>query len=344
MNDIGDQRKALEAWLTQVAAAGKVTISSMKTLTGGAIQENWKLACCIEGGTESGEQLYVLRCDAPSGISESLTRSQEFKVLTAVHTAGVTVPEPLWLCEDTEVLGRFFYVMRLVDGIALGPKIVKTESLGGDREILGKLLGEELAKIHSIQPPLEELSFLTAAHDQPALAMIQKLQQQLDLLDMPHPVLEWGLRWAEYNLPQQPVITLVHQDYRTGNYLLDDKGLNGILDWEFAGWGDPMSDLGWFCAECWRFSRPDLEAGGIASRQSFYEGYRLGNGQTIDDQAVHFWELIAHIRWAIIALQQAERHISGSQLSLEFALTGRLLPVIEKQILDMTSPLTWRTA
>ncbi|MBT4076195.1 MAG: phosphotransferase family protein, partial [Gammaproteobacteria bacterium] len=261
-----------------------------------------------------------------------------------VHAVGVTVPEPLWLCDDLELLGRPFYIMRLVDGIALGPKIVKTLSLGGDREALGWKLGAELAKIHSIQPPVNGLEFLSIPDDHPSTRMIQQLQNQLDSLDTTHPVLEWGLRWAEYNLPQKNIITLVHQDYRTGNYLIDETGLNGILDWEFSGWGDPMSDIGWFCAECWRFSRPDLEAGGITTRQSFYKGYLKTSECSIDEQAVYFWEVIAHIRWAIITLQQANRHLSGAQLSLELALTGRLLPSIESQILNMTSPATWKTA
>ena len=39
------------------------------------------------------------------------------------------------------------------------------------------------------------------------------------------------------------------------------------------------------------------------------------------------------LRWAIIALQQAQRHLSGEQHSLELALTGRMLPEIEFDLL-----------
>jgi aminoglycoside phosphotransferase (APT) family kinase protein len=169
------------------------------------------------------------------------------------------------------------------------------------------------------------------------------LREHLDEIGELRPVLEWGLRWAELNIPATQDITLVHQDFRTGNYLVDSEGLNGILDWEFAAWGDPMSDLGWFCAECWRFSHPELEAGGISSRRAFYKGYEADSGSSIDESAVFFWELIAHIRWAVIALQQANRHLSGTQRSLELALTGRLLPDLELRILNMTLPSTWRT-
>jgi len=64
----------------------------------------------------------------------------------------------------------------------------------------------------------------------------------------------------------------------------------------------------------------------------------------IDAQAVNFWEIVAHIRWAVIALQQAHRHLSGTQRSLELALIGRLLPDLEQQILNMTEPDVWKAA
>ena len=54
--------------------------------------------------------------------------------------------------------------------------------------------------------------------------------------------------------------------------------LTGILDWEFAGWGDPHEDIGWFCCKGWRFARLDREAGGIAERAPFYRGYEGESG------------------------------------------------------------------
>jgi len=341
MSSLENYRESLQAWLASVSSASKVKIFSMSTLTGGSIQENWRIECDFTGGSHPGPQRFVLRSDAPSSIAASLSRSEEFKVLLAVNAVGVTVPEPLWLCEDSGAIGRPFYIMQLIEGIALGPKIVKDLTLGGDREVLGRKLGAELAKIHSIRPPLAGLGFLDIPDKHPAINTIALLRQHLDDINEIRPVLEWGLRWAELNIPATSDITLVHQDFRTGNYLVDNEGLKGILDWEFATWGDPMSDIGWFCAECWRFSRPELEAGGITSRQAFYEGYRAGSGVSIDEAAVFFWEVIAHIRWAVIALQQAHRHLSGTQRSLELALTGRLLPDLELPVLNMTTPSNW---
>ncbi len=118
-----------------------------------------------------------------------------------------------------------------------------------------------------------------------------------------------------------------------------------MLDWEFSGWGDPISDLGWFCAKCWRYGRKDLEAGGIAPRAPFYRGYERASGRKVDRDAVTYWELMAHLRWAVIALQQGERAGAGGERALELALTCRLYPPeLELEILRMTPPERWEAA
>ena len=42
---------------------------------------------------------------------------------------------------------------------------------------------------------------------------------------------------------------------------------------------------------------------------------------------------MAAVRWAVIALQQSQRHLSGEQRSLELALTGRKIPEMEMDML-----------
>jgi hypothetical protein len=46
--------------------------------------------------------------------------------------------------------------------------------------------------------------------------------------------------------------------------------------------------------------------------------------------------VMAHVRWAMIALQQAQRHLSGSEPSLELALTGRIVAELEYEIMALT--------
>jgi aminoglycoside phosphotransferase (APT) family kinase protein len=341
----GPQAQArLADWLGRTLGA-PVEITAARKLSGGAIQENWLVETDIGGAPRA----FVLRKDAAATISASHSRKDEFALITTARQAGVTVPEPIAFCADDSVIGGPFALMAKVEGVGFGPKIVKDMSLGGDREKLAARLGAELAAIHRIRPPqadlpLSDLAFLGVPPKDPALADIAWLRAALDSIGAARPALEWALRWAELTPPKPSAVTLVHRDFRTGNYMVDAHGLTAILDWEFADWGDPMSDLGWFCAECWRFGRRDLEAGGIGTRAAFEQGYRDGGGVPIDREAIAFWEVMAHVRWAVIALQQGARHASGDEFSLEHALTGRIAAELELAALRMTAPTRWRAA
>ena len=332
---------ALSNWLAHRLGEPDLRITALEPLAGGAIQENWRLTCRFGSSPEAATRSFVLRRNAAATIGSSHSRAAEFALLAAAHAAGVLVPTPVGYCDDPFILGDGFSVVALVEGVGLGPRVVKDRSLGGDRDALAARLGRELARIHTIRPDQPALRFLGPPPAAPAKATIDGMRATLDRLEAARPALEWGLRWAERHAPDCTRPVLVHNDFRTGNYLVDGKGLTAILDWEFAGWGDPMADLGWFCAECWRFGRPDLEAGGIAPRAEFYRGYEAGGGR-VDDDAVRYWELVAHLRWAVIALEQGERHSSGRQRSLELALTGRIVPELELAILRQTGPDAWR--
>ncbi|WP_162912945.1 phosphotransferase family protein [Rhodospirillaceae bacterium SYSU D60014] len=336
----GGRRERLARLIISASGATTARVLNMTPLRGGAIQENWAVDVELSGlpsySSLGSRETLVLRTDAPSRVAVSHGRAEEFRLLRLARDAGVTVPEPLWLCTDKAILGRDFYMMRRVPGVAAGHRIVREPGLGGSRDRLAERLGRELARIHSITPESANApKFLALPRLSPAFDHVARYRRYLDEQDASYPVLEWGLRWLELNAPPAGEIVLVHQDFRTGNYLVDETGLTAILDWEFCAWGDPMADIGWFCAKCWRFGAIDKEAGGIAPRAPFYRGYEAASGRRIDPVAVHYWEVMAHVRWAVIALQQAERHIAGGEPSLELALTGRILPELELEILDL---------
>lgn len=327
---------AVARFIEGQAGASRVQVHEAVRLSGGAIQQNWRLHVQIDGGPHAGMQALVLRTDAPSGVAVSLGRAQEFALLRAAFGAGVTVPEPLWLCEDRAVIGRPFFLMRCVAGTAAGHVLVKDSGWRGDRSRLAERLGAELARIHAIRPPRSDLAFLPGGSEAPALRAIRRCRDHLDALATPQPALEWGLRWLERHAPPLGDTVLCHGDFRTGNYLVDEHGLTGILDWEFAAWGEPLQDIGWFCAKCWRFGAVERGAGGVGPREAFYRGYEQASGRPLDRVAVPYWELMAHVTWAVIALQQAARHASGEEPSLLLALTGHIVPELEHEILAMT--------
>ncbi|GMQ90657.1 MAG: phosphotransferase family protein [Gammaproteobacteria bacterium] len=326
-------RAAIADFVARAAGARHATVLELEALPGGTIQENYRLELEITGGKFAGRQSLVLRTDSPSPVPVSLSRAQEFAVLTVAFAAGVTVAEPLWLCEDDTITGKAFHIMRRVSGSASAHALVRAPLAEQAREALVARLGGELARLHRIKPPVEALALLPIAHPPAALARVAHYRKYLDALAKPQPVLEWGLRWLELHAPSSDGPVLCHGDYRTGNYMVDDAELTGILDWEFASWSDAYEDLSWFCARCWRFGAWDQEAGGIGSRGAFYRGYQEVAGHEVDHARVAYWEVMAAVRWAIIALQQAERHLSGAQSSLELALTGRMVPEMAHDML-----------
>jgi len=325
----------LVEFIRKQASAARVVIRTRKRLSGGAIQENWLLDLLIEGGVWAGDRRWVLRSDAISALPASLDREQEFAVLQVAYQAGVKVPRPLWLCGDITILGRSFFLMEYVPGVAAGRLLSAGAGTQGNAR-LAEQLGANLARLHQIRPPCAALDFLSIPQRPPALATINAYRRYLDTLADAYPVLEWGLRWCELHAPRNSTLCLLHRDYRTGNYLASEQGLEAVLDWEFTGWGDLHEDLGWFTAPCWRFTRPDLEAGGIGKLEDFLRGYQEVSSLCIERSQLHYWQVMATLRWAVIALQQGQRHLSGEEPSLELALTARLLPELELDILHMT--------
>ena len=333
---LGDRQFALADFLKLASGAEAVEITRLELLAGGAIQENCGIDASFEGGRLTGPQRLVLRTDAATGVPSSLGRVEEFQVLKAVFAAGVAAPEPLFACADKAVIGRPFFVMRRVPGSAAGRPITLDPALEAARPALAERLGRELARLQTVRPVRADLDFL-APYDGPE-ADIAACRAYLGRHPNSRPVLEWALRWAETHLPEALPPVLCHRDFRTGNYLVEGTRLAAILDWEFAGWGDPDEDIGWLCCKGWRFGRLDREAGGIAERAPFYRGYEAESGRRLDPERVRFWEVYANIRWAVIALQQSDRYLIGGARNLSTAITGRRATECELELLMLLDP------
>ncbi len=315
-------RTALAKFLAEATGARSVGIEELRLLPNGAVQENWLVAAAFEGGVLGGQQRLVLRTNAATGLGIGLERTEEFAVQGAVHRAGVAVAEPLLLCASEAIIGKPFYVMRWLPGEATGARIAAGD-LGGERDRLLARLAAELARLHAIRPPLAALSCLGMPPADPARHRLDQLERLLAEDPDPHPVAAWGIRWLRCHLPRPALPVLCHGDFRTGNFLADAEGLVAILDWEFAAWSDPDKDLGWFCLGCWRFGAYAQEAGGIGRRDVFYRAYAQASGRSVDPKRVRWWEVMAALRWLVLALRQRDRCLLGGERSLDLALTGR---------------------
>jgi aminoglycoside phosphotransferase (APT) family kinase protein len=131
-------------------------------------------------------------------------------------------------------------------------------------------------------------------------------------------------------------MTFVHGDFRTGNYLVENNRVTGLLDWEFAAWGNPLEDVAWICAKCWRFRKDNYIVGGVADLDDFIPPYEAASGRKVNAADLHYWQVMAHIRWSVIALQQARRFLAGGEASIELALTGKIVAELEWELLHLT--------
>lgn len=334
-----DSLAPLEAWLAGAIEADHVRINEAVLLPGGAVGENWRIDVEVSGGAHAGRQAWVIRTDPPARMDVSLNRADEFAVITAAFDAGVNVARPIACSETSDVIGAPFMVASAITGNAQARRIVRDPNLAEFVPSLIGELGRELALIHTIVPLRDDLPFLSLPEQTPAKTAIARLRDHLDQASEPRPALEWIVSWLDDHAPDTETIVLCHGDYRTGNYMIDSGKLTGILDWEFAHWGDAREDLGWFCARCWRFGGDDKPAGGIASREALLAAYNASAGQKVTLPELAYWEILAAARWAAIALQQGERHLSGREPTIELLLTGMMAPEMELDALQAIAAL-----
>ncbi|HMV43818.1 MAG TPA: phosphotransferase family protein [Leptospiraceae bacterium] len=325
-----DLKSKLESYLTD-RLRGNANVTNMIPLSGGACQDNYLLDLNINNGEFSGEHRLVFRTDKGASLLASLSRIDEFKVCEITSSHGVKTPKPYWLETKEDVIGSPFYFMERISGKATGRYVVKDPSLNKVRKKITEELAENLAKIHKITPNLckdEDLRKSLTRHsgklpNSIALEAIEELRAQIPKLQEPHPAMELILNWLEKNAVSTDDEVLVHGDFRTGNFMVSPNGLEGIVDWEFAHWGDRHEDVAWLCMRDWRFGKLNKEAGGFADRNEFYSLYEKYSGIKLDPEKVTYWEIMGNIRWALGSAQQAERHLSGADKGIELAAIGR---------------------
>src|SRR3546814_15526068 len=61
------------------------------------------------------------------------------------------------------------------------------------------------------------------------------------------PLVDVAARWLNANAPPLDHVSLVHGDFRAGNFLFDEESrrITAWLDWELAVLGDRHQDLTW---------------------------------------------------------------------------------------------------
>lgn len=299
-------------------------------ITAGASADTWSVDARLEGGDV--ERLVFRRDAGGDDFGGRIGKAAEARAQAAAFRAGVRVAEVLHVVEGDPSLGDG-YLMRRLGGESLAPRILKKPELEAARAALVPDLATALARIHAIPTPeVESLPELGA-------------RKQLDDLHALHlrfgdslPVFALAHRTLATHLPEGGETTLVHGDFRLGNFLVDERGLVGVLDWELAHRGDPHEDLGWLCVNAWRFGGKQ-PVGGFARREDFFAAYERASGRRVDPSRVLYWELFGTYKWGVICQYQAFTYLSGGVSSIERVAIGRRVAETELDMLSILEEL-----
>jgi aminoglycoside phosphotransferase (APT) family kinase protein len=315
----------------------RVRIDELRLLTGGASRQTWSFDAVIEHADSRTATLpLILRSDPHEGPQSVMDRSLEFRVIEAAYQAGVLVPKPYFLGDQS--LGVPFFIMERIEGETIPRRLFRDREYEQARLVMTQQLGARLAHIHRV--PLEKyhLAELPApqAGRTPAEEEINRYEEMYQTMARePHPAFELAFRWLRQHLPTRQERVLVHGDYRMGNVMFGPDGLRAILDWELAHIGDPLEDLGWMCVRSWRFGNDHLPVGGVGKREEFWRAYEEAGGYPVDPKRAHFWEVFGNLRWGVICLNMTQPFLDGQNPSVELAAIGRRTSETEWELVHL---------
>ncbi len=224
----------------------------------------------------AGNREYVLRRPPLGPVApKAHNMAREFRVLQAVHAVFPPAPQVFLLCEDPAVIGATFFLMERRRGLVLRREIPPEFARDSD---LPRRISEGfidcLAQLHSIDIERHGLSAL----GRPDGFLERQVQGWTERWERAKTEEIAGmdrlLAWLAARLPASPRPTLVHNDFKLDNIMLDERDpgrVEAVLDWEMATVGDPLVDLG--CTLCYW-----TEAGDAAMRGGVLSGITAGPG------------------------------------------------------------------
>jgi aminoglycoside phosphotransferase (APT) family kinase protein len=321
-----DLSSRLHAFLTErVPEATDIRIDDLTPVSGGNARKAFSFDLVMGDGEGHLDMPCIMLMQAGAGQLESNLEA-EFKVIEALNGTDVLSPRALWLDVDGSTLGSPTMIMERVSGVTDILALRAPEPAARNRAI-ALAFADAAAKLHTAD--IQGLSFLgnpspaTAAAEQVALWEAQFLKHRME----PHPAIVFAFGWLKAHAPVAERISLVHGDYRFGNFLFEDERITALLDWEMAHLGDPAEDIAWAYRALWT---PEMHL----PLDAFVARYHDAGGPAIRPVNLLFYRLFGEIKHAVISLTAARSFADGRTNNLRLADRMTLaLPCI-KQFLD----------
>ena len=302
-------------------------ITNPRWLVGGAskIHMSFDLTWNLAGVGRTTRSL-VLRMEPAASTAET-SRLREFEIIKAFEGV-VPVPAVYWVDDE----GKYFPYPALICGFING--VTKPADMPPDlasgfgtnfgtvlRPILGAQFVEGLVKIHTMDWRKADLSTL----DAPALGT-QAAEWQLNYWERVYeedihediPLMRLTMAWLRENIPVADHISMIHSDYRAGNFLYTehDNKISAILDWELGHLGDRHEDLAYTAMPLFGHTIDDGKTflvGGLLSEDEFFATYERLSGLPVDRKRIEYYYIMGLYKLVTLAVGTMYRISAGGK-------------------------------
>lgn len=277
---------------------------------------------------------------------------REARIMQALKPVYPYVPEVFALCEDEAVMGCDFYVMQRLVGVIPRQNFPEELLLTPDRtRALCQGVIDKLVELHKVDVQAAGLDYLGKGEGYVARQVGGWSERYRNARTEDVKDFAEVMAWLEAKKPATEVaITLIHNDFRFDNVVLDPKDLHviGVLDWEMATLGDPLMDLGaalayWVQSDddpvFQKMRRQPTNAAGMMSRAEVISYYGEKTGFKVAN--FDFYMIFGLFRLAGILQQIWYRYYHQQTTNPAFAKFGVMVNYLEQRCLGLikASPL-----
>ncbi len=266
---------------------------------------------------------------------------REHRIMHALETSSVPVPQMLALCIDPDVIGRPFYVMARVEG-----RVFNECSLPGvapaERRAMYFAMAEILAQLHHVDWQATGLADFGRVGGYYTRQIARWSKQWTLSKTREIPDIDRLIVWLGENVPDESATTISHGDFRMGNLMFHptEPRVVAVLDWELSTLGHPLADLA-YSALGWRLRTDehmgmcdlDLATLGIPTEAEYLAHYQTH--APAFGPLLPFHAAMSLFRLAVIFEGIAARAKSGSASSANAADIGRLSSAFARHAVEM---------
>ncbi len=267
---------------------------------------------------------------------------REYRVLSKLYPVYAPAPRPYLYCDDLSVLGELFYVMERRHGVILRKQLPAGIAIDeGTAKSLSEAVIDNLVLLHSLDYREAGLGDLGKPEGYIQRQVTGWSKRYNQAMTDPIPGMDRIAQWLNENVPEESKASVIHNDYKYDNLLLDPNDLTrimAVLDWEMATIGDPLMDLGTTLGYWVEANDPEeLQATAVGptalpgnlTRREIIERYQLKSGRKVTNPV--FYYCFGVFKIAVIIQQIYARYARGHTHDPRFAQLNQVVAIMSHQ-------------